>query len=292
MDSIAVQHINTKEIRTYYLNFNEFGDKSQELLDILMDSLLEFVFGIDYLNVEKPQEHQRFFRACKWLYKEKRNPEKEGDLGEIILHTLVRKYLHTIPFTGRFYFAVDQNTNPKSYDVIQVLPNKEKNILVLGESKMYSSAKGGLDALVQDVKHHFTADYAGTQFVRISESTTSNDRSVTDNIILPMKRTIDDWEYKLQTEKTLDNVVDELCVPLLCTYTYNEYANHKCVSDEFLKKYEEEMQELITYFKNKQYQPPKCLSIILMLFPVPDKNKLITEYYKRIDKGCGKDGSI
>ena len=216
MDSVAVQHINTKDVRTYYLNFNESGDKSQELLDILMDSLLEFVFGIGYLNVEKPQEHQRFFNACEKLYKEKRNPEKEGDLGEIILHTLLRKYLHTIPFTGRFYFAVDKNTNPKSYDVIQVLPNKEKNILVLGESKMFSSAKGGLDALVQDVKQHFISDYARRQFLKISEMTTSEDKYIKDNIITPMKRTIDEWEYKLQTEKTLENVVDELCVPLLC----------------------------------------------------------------------------
>ncbi|MCM1295477.1 MAG: hypothetical protein NC311_08025 [Muribaculaceae bacterium] len=46
MENVAIQHINEENLRTYYLNFDENGDKSQELLDILMDSLLEFVFGI------------------------------------------------------------------------------------------------------------------------------------------------------------------------------------------------------------------------------------------------------
>lgn len=285
MKNIAIQHISTNDVKTYYLNFDANGDKSQELLDILMDSLLEFVFGIKYANILNPQLHNRFFNACEKLYKEKRNSKKEGDLGEIILHTLLRKYLGTLPFTGRFYFAVDKNTNAKSFDIIHILPNKNKNILVLGESKMYSDAKDGIDALVKDIRDHFKSDYVRRQFVKISEITYTDEQNIQEKIVLPMKRSLDEWEIKLRKEQTLDNVIDELYVPLLCTYTYTDYTNHQEFSDRFIQQYETEMQTLIQYFKNKNFICPQCLSIILMLFPVPDKDVLIQEYYKRIDKG-------
>lgn len=288
MKNITTQYINEENLRTYYLNFDENGDKSQELLDILMDSLLEFVFGIDYCNIDSPHSHQKFYNACEILYKENRNSKKEGDLGEIILHTLLCKYLNTVPLTGRFYFYSDKNTNPKGFDIVHILPQKEKNILVLGESKMFSVGKQGIDALAEDVKKHFTADYARKQFLKISVSTHSDIPYIQQEIVSPIKQMIDDWEFKLRDANTLDKVINELYVPLLCTYTYDEYKKHSRISKEFIEAYEKEMRKLDAYFKNKKINKPNCLSIILMLFPIPDKDKLIEEYYKRIDKGCGK----
>lgn len=72
MKNILTQHVNEDYVKTYYLNFDENGDKSQELLDVLMDSLIEFVFGIKYIDIKNPQSNQRFFNACERLYKENR----------------------------------------------------------------------------------------------------------------------------------------------------------------------------------------------------------------------------
>lgn len=286
MKTIVTQHTEQTTLRTYYLNFDETGDKSQELLDALIDSLVEFVFGINYMDTPNPKEHQKFFNACEKLYKKSRDPKKEGDLGEIILHTLLRKYVGTIPFTGRFHFAVDKNTNAKSFDIIHVLPNKDKNILVLGESKMFKDAKSGIDALVQDVKKHFLADYARKQFVKISETTFSYNANVQKEIVVPLKQSLEEWEVKLRTAEHLDEVIDELFVPLLCTYTYDNYAHHQEISEKFLKEYQAEIAELYRYYSDKNFVAPACLNILLMLFPVPCKDALILEYYKRIDEGA------
>lgn len=286
MNSIVPQHINQETLKSYYLYFDENGNKSSELLDILMDSLLEFVFGIKYRNIQNPKEHQKFFNACEKLYKDPkaRNPKREGDLGEIILHTLLRKYVGTIPFAGRFYFAVDKNTSPKSFDIVHVLPDESKNILVLGESKMYADAKGGIDALADDIKKHFNADYARKQFVKISEAVSSDNLVDQETIVKPMRRTIDEWEYKLRTEKTLENVIDALYIPLLCTYNYDKYSKYTNISDQFIQEYETHIGELYSYFDNKNIIRPACLNILLMLFPIPSKDILIEEYYKRINE--------
>ena len=251
-----------------------------------MDSLLEFVFGIKYRNIQNPKEHQKFFNACEKLYKDPkaRNPKREGDLGEIILHTLLRKYVGTIPFAGRFYFAVDKNTSPKSFDIVHVLPDEFKNILVLGESKMYADAKGGIDALADDIKKHFNADYVRKQFVKISEAVSSDNLVDQETIVKPMRRTIDEWEYKLRTEKTLENVIDALYIPLLCTYNYDKYSKYTNISDQFIQEYETHIGELYSYFDNKNIIRPACLNILLMLFPIPSKDILIEEYYKRINE--------
>lgn len=286
MKNIVPQHIDQETLKSYYLYFDENGDKSSEFLDILMDSLLEFVFGIKYKNIQIPREHKKFFNACEKLYKDPkaRNTKKEGDLGEIILHTLLRKYVGTIPFAGRFYFAVDKNTSPKSFDIVHVLPNKFKNILVLGESKMYADAKGGIDALADDIKKHFNADYIRKQFVKISEAVSSDNLVDQKTIIKPMRRTIEDWEYLLRTEKTLEHVIDALYVPLLCTYNYDKYNEYESLCEQFIKEYEIHIGELYNYFDNKNIIRPACLNILLMLFPVPSKDILIEEYYKRISE--------
>jgi hypothetical protein len=62
------------------------------------------------------------------------------------------------------------------------------------------------------------------------------------------------------------------------------YPSYKNVCDEFIKQYEEHIGELYNYFNNKQLSYPACLNILLMLFPVPSKDILIREYYKRIDE--------
>lgn len=286
MKNIVPQHIDQETLKSYYLYFDENGDKSSEFLDILMDSLLEFVFGIKYKNIQIPREHKKFFNACEKLYKEPkaRNSKKEGDLGEIILHTLLRKYVGTIPFAGRFYFAVDKNTSPKSFDIVHVLPDEFKNILVLGESKMYADAKGGIDALADDIKKHFNADYVRKQFVKISEAVSSDNLIDQETIVKPMIRTIEDWEYMLRKEKTLENVIDALCVPLLCTYNYDKYNEYTSLCEQFIKEYEIHIGELYNYFDNKNIIRPACLNILLMLFPVPSKDILIEEYYKRISE--------
>ena len=286
MKNIVPQHINQETLKSYYLYFDENGNKSSELLDILMDSLLEFVFGIKYKNIQIPREHKKFFNACEKLYKDPkaRNTKKEGDLGEIILHTLLRKYVGTIPFAGRFYFAVDKNTSPKSFDIVHVLPDESKNILVLGESKMYADAKGGIDALADDIKKHFNADYVRKQFVKISEAVSSDNLIDQETIVKPMIRTIEDWEYMLRKEKTLENVIDALYVPLLCTYNYDKYNEYTSLCEQFIKEYEIHIGELYNYFDNKNIIRPACLNILLMLFPVPSKDILIEEYYKRISE--------
>ena len=89
---------------------------------------------------------------------------------------------------------------------------------------MYADAKGGIDALADDIKKHFNADYVRKQFVKISEAVSSDNLVDQETIVKPMRRTIDEWEYKLRTEKTLENVIDALYIPLLCTYNYDKYS--------------------------------------------------------------------
>lgn len=78
MNSIVPQHINQETLKSYYLYFNENGDKSSELLDILMNSLLEFVFGIRYRNIQNPKEHQNFLMLVKnYIKSQKLEIQKE-----------------------------------------------------------------------------------------------------------------------------------------------------------------------------------------------------------------------
>ena len=144
--------------------------------------------------------------------------------------------------------------------------------------------KAYIEDQTDDIKKHFKADYIRKQFVKISEVVSSDNTQDQENIVVPMRRSIDAWEYKLRTEETLETVIDELYVPLLCTYNYDKYNEYTSVCNEFIKEYESHIGELYNYFDNKNIIRPTCLNILLMLFPVPSKDILIKEYYKRINE--------
>ena len=295
--NVLIQQVNEAELKTYLLYFDQNLDNSKKLMDILFNSLVEFVFGLDAINILSEHDIDKFIDACDILYQEKdKDARKEGALGEIILHALLREYLDTIPFTGRIHFINDNGTPAKGYDVIHLM--NDCKTLVLGESKMHGPfmnkgaletgirvPKNGLDRLADDLKNHFTIDYVRTKFLLIEKKTILENAKLKEQIADPVRAKIRDWKNKLRATKKLDEVIDCIYVPLLCTYTCKLYAEYPKITDEFLEAYMREMRELESYFKNKNLKIHDCQNILLMLCPIPDKDQLIEEYHKRIKAG-------
>ena len=79
-----------------------------------------------------------------------------------------------------------------------------------------------------------------------------------------------------------EELIDDIYVPLLCTYSSTLYNIKNQTLQLFIEDYSKEMKSLEQYFKNKNIQVPQNLNIILMLFPIPDKDRLIQKYYDKL----------
>jgi len=299
-DKIIAQHISEADFCTYFVGFDlnsETGKKEyrwKPLINLLQSVIPEFAFGL-HNGSEVPQSEitNRLCEAAKSVYKidafseVKRicdqgdsinddDPNKKylsrGEFGELILHLLLRDFHDTIPLLSKIYFKDSYGATVHGFDAVHVQTAPKS--LWLGESKIYKDGKKGLQALIEDIKNHIKGDYLQSEFSIISKKIKLCDE-------IPEKQY---WLNLMHQNTKLSDILTSVTIPLLCTYTSNNFSNHDDESaDEFIKAYETEVRGLQEHFENKNDHPLKTnLNIVLLLFPVKSKDELVKRMHKKL----------
>ena len=297
-EKVITQHIDNAELCTYFVGFDiDSGGKSiyriDSLIKLLVSVIPEFAFG-HHLGENIPQAElvSTICAAAKAIYsidefQKVRDIYSKGDtiedsvadrylrrgeFGELILHLLLRNYKETIPLISKIYFRDSYGTAVHGFDSVHI--QESTKTIWLGESKLYTDGKSGMLALINDIKEHFVADYLNSEFAILSRKI-----KLFDNI--PQK---DHWIDLLQNSTTLREQLENINIPLLCTYEsdiFYKYADEKIA--EFLRDYEKEMNDLKAFFDSKNDHPLKGnLNIILFLFPIQCKKELVSRLHKNL----------
>lgn len=202
---------------------------------------------------------------------QKRGYKKRGEFGELLLHLLLREYKGTIPLISKVYFKDSPGVPAHGFDAVHVTPDKQ--ILWLGESKLYGDAKGGLKALLKDLDEHFKKDYLNEQFSIIKKNL--------ENHSIPQR---DEWVDRLSKRNKLSDQIKMINIPMLCVYPddiYNKFAD--TADSQAFTYHEKTIRDLKKYFDNNNNHPLKSkLNVILFMFPIKDKMEFVTELHKRL----------
>jgi len=232
-----------------------------------------------------------------------------GEFGELILHLLLRDFLNTLPLVSKIYAKNSAGIPAHGFDSVHIgrsLIDSTKKSLFLGESKLHRSGESGIDELLDDIEKHFVKDFLTTpagEFVMIGNKKRnfiSLDEYEDLNTIEEYKKFIeekDEWFKKidgLQDGESLKKLFDSITIPLLCTYTskvFNEHSDDTI--QDFIDEYEKEVKSLqerldkgvkLIREKYKDSGEPIStnLNIVLMLFPIPDKNELVKRLHTKL----------
>lgn len=234
---------------------------------------------------------------------------KRGEFGELILHLLLRDFINTIPLVSKIHFKDTDGATVHGFDLVHIGPelnDKDKTSLYFGESKLYSRKDGkagvhGIEDLIEDIKSHFKRDFLYREIALIGKKKYSfmppdeyEDKNTMEEYIIFLeakKYWFDVLSQVEQKKAKLQDFLQSVTIPLVCTYQSELYQTH---SDEttpsFIKEYEEEMILLQEYFKKKineikdtAGEPIKTdLNIILILFPVPNKKELLKRLHTKL----------
>ena len=191
-------------------DINDTGDyewRIKELAEAVINVVPEYVFAnhmggsilqtdiIDAVResakaLYKVKEYDLMRRYCidndqdALIELQKGGYKNRGEFGELLLHLLLREYKGTIPLISKVYFKDSTGVASHRYDAVHITPDKQ--ILWLGESKLYGDVKDGLKALLQDLDEHFKKDYINEQFSIIKKNL--------ENHSIPQR---DEWVVKL-----------------------------------------------------------------------------------------------
>lgn len=198
---------------------------------------------------------------------------RRGEFGELILFFLLKNFNDAVPLLSKIYFKDSDGAPVHGFDAVHYCEKSES--LWLGESKVYEDGKAGLRSLVKDIKEHIVSDYLKREFVFIGKKfalAPSIEETQRDLIL-----------EKLNSEKSLEEKVKSIYIPLLCTFPCETLSKFTEESEEFLKAYTEEMKSLQKYFEDQNDHPLKDrLNIVLLLMPVKSKKDLVKELHTRL----------
>ena len=274
----------------------------QNLAQVIIRTLPEFAYGLhEGTTTDNSEITDKLREAAKAIYQIKsfknifdriKNGEdglddeiedkylRRGEFGELILHLLLRDRFKTIPLISKIYFKDSLGHAVHGFDCVHI--EAEAQTLWLGESKLYIDPIKGLSALIKDLDEHLNCQFLQDEFSLISKKVHGVGNKATEYNEIIKDR---DYWIRLLTSTDYKKTLTKIKIPLICTYTsgiFKKYSDEEDVN--FKKEYSEEIQKLKEYFEKKLNHSWKDrLEIILILFPVMDKNELVKILHTKIE---------
>ncbi|MBD2770217.1 DUF1837 domain-containing protein [Hymenobacter sp. BT664] len=241
------------------------GDwRHKGLASHLMEWLPEF--SLDWTELTSIGPHNMMARArqaARNFYKSDKY-EKRGEIGELLLHAIIRQTFGTLPAISKMFYKDSPNDTVKGFDVVHVVDSGDNLELWIGEVKLYEDITRAIYDVSQELVTHLSDEYLEGEFIAIN------------NKIDPNWPHAEKLKKLLHRNTSLDEVFDSICIPVLLAYESELFSSFSAVDQDYKQAFINEVNKIRVKFeeKNKEIK----VKVLLFLFPMKDKQSLLTEF--------------
>ena len=204
--------------------------------------------------------------------------EGRGEVGELLLHIVLRKFLNSERAISRIYFKDAPNDTVKGFDAVHVVEKSGKAgaqtelELWLGESKFYVDSAQAVSAVLSELEEHLKTNYLRTEFAAISDK------------LSPHWEHSDRLKALLSREVSLDTVFSCVVIPVFITFDDDITARHQSSSEAYVTEVSAMLTKEWTAFRTKLNNRtlPREIRVQLILLPMATKSKLISAFDGRL----------
>lgn len=281
------------DFKSYYVGYVNNEYDWENLINVMINALIEYVYGCSKCTFDSKNIAITFQKAISRLKKKNQYELKRtGDVGELLLHIILRDFFHTTPLVQKVHFKSSDEDAAKGFDIVHIKRINEKMNLILGEAKLYKTADSGLTELLSDLKEHYNSCFLQKEFIIISEQ-------IEDHSLLPneirndyedIRNALNELMPKIinaqKNNLHLDCVFDNTMLVLFCAFKTDTCAKYKEATEEFINELNLELEKIYISFKNRN----KCKlgNIVFVLFPLLDHDKLIKKFLQEMENKYGK----
>lgn len=202
--------------------------------------------------------------------------ERRGEIGELLLHIILRRFMNSEKVISRLYFKDAANDTVKGFDAVHVVERSDSQgeflELWLGESKFYKDSGQAVKAVIEELREHLKANYLRSEFAAISDKVPAG------------------WKHEatiralLDRTKSLDKVFKRVVVPVFITFNSAVSARHFETTDAYLAEIREELLGEWDDFKEEfsGTELPREVRVHLILLPMSSKADLIEAFDGRL----------
>jgi hypothetical protein len=242
--------------------------RSEQLAAHLLEWLPEFALRYSELQELAPYNMVSLVgRAAQSIYAS-RNVRTRGELGELLLHVMLRQVFDTLPAISKYWYKDSPNDTVKGFDNVHVVVAGEALELWLGEVKFYSDIGAAIRSVVPELLAHTQRDYLRTEFIAIT------------NKIDPNWPHADRLRKLLDKNTSLDEIFERVCIPVLLTYNSETVNSHQAVTEAFKTEFVAEVSRHHADFSSRDL--PSGIKLHLFLFPMKQKADLVRAFDQKL----------
>lgn len=190
--------------------------------------------------------------------------KNRGEIGELILHAIVRQEFHTMPLISKIFYKDSPNDTVKGFDCVHIIENNGELELWLGEVKFYQDFKSASRDVCAELEAHVQSTYLRKEFIAICNKLDDRHPESTSVASLLNKNT------------SLDKIFSRIVFPVLITYESETVKSNTSLCLEMIDGLKKETSENYRHFKEKI--PDLKSAIHLIMVPLGQKEKLINAF--------------
>ena len=273
---------NNKEHIGAYIEYQDIQELRDGFVEELSDTIVDWIYSSEkYEEIKKKLVNsgkseaaasQYIGRKAKNKFRANKNSENvliQGQMGELLLYHFIQKCMKAVPLLRKMNIATSSDHERFGADAIHFKIENDKNIIILGEAKTYTS------------KYKFNEAFSDALDSILN--TYNKHRS---ELGLYVHEDFLDDEMNVVAEKYLNNTLKSVEIQLVSIVTYNELSKIDKIDENTIRNNIKKIIEdrYRNYDKNKidMRKNPILSRITYIVFPVWDLNELAEKFQKLI----------
>jgi hypothetical protein len=209
---------------------------------------------------------------------------KGSELAEIILYGLMKHKYKALPIVPKIFYKQNSQDNAKGADSVHIIIQNEQFTLWFGEAKFYNSLEDTrLASIINSVKNSLE-----TSKLKKENSIITN---ISDIDLLDIKHDLRIKIKKaLSNSNSIDTIKNLIHIPILLIHQCDITNQNNQFSDEYINKIKEiHLDRAKSYFEKQDSLIKKEIfkyteiNFHLILFPVPNKEKIVNSFVKSVN---------
>lgn len=265
---------------------NDFEDaewRYPKFQSYLWDNIAQTALSEKERSALIDQSHSSLIAAAQNLRLTDNDEIGQGsEIAEVFLYGLMRHRFGALPVVPKIFYKQNVQDNAKGADSVHIVVNGDDFTLWFGEAKFYNSiADARLDSVVTSVMNSLSTDKLKKENAIIT--------SVSDLDGLPISTGLrEKIKAALDNRESIDNIKPKIHIPILLLHECSITSDAKELSDVYKA-------EIVAFHKDRASayflkQTSKSGSVHkyddlhfhLILFPVPDKKKIVDAFVNAV----------
>lgn len=244
--------------------------RSETFAHNLMAWLPDFALTPDEsFSKDEDNAWERFRISANKIYKTG-FPEKRGEIGELILHILCRKYFNTYPSVSKIYYKTSGGEVVKGFDMVHTKYDEQADEVEFwfGEAKFYKDGAAGVREAIKSVKEHLDLGFLKSEKIAIY------------NKVITETPGYDKIDFLLHIDTSVDEVSKRMVIPILVTFDSQSLAGTKLNDNSYVEAVTAEVTPLVDKITTEHGFDK--LDLRLLFVPTSTKQALLQKFDKLI----------